>query len=301
MNNDLYKDGVHSKSTKGRSPFRWMRFGPRGWAIVILILFAAAWLGKLVLWCPQHNHCVQTETLTNVIRTIEDPRKNEPDALGFIPVPKANIEVGVEPTGPSSFAVSNGVLVVADTVRQRVAVFDSHTLQYRYSMDEFKFPPERVNLSGDNLLVRGGFGLSDNDAICSISNRHCRLLADVGIDERNRLREQQHALSHVENISQQIVAGTPRLVGADTIGRDSSGNKYVLIKQMIEGQGAGVASSVRKYSPEGRLMATSTPIPDKNEVDLFDSVRVDEEGTCYALSVQQARVTIWRWVTHGRH
>lgn len=109
--------------------------GPRIWIasgglIVFAILVAAGWLGWRFWWCPRHNYCQPTETSKRSIPNLDDPKKDD-GTLGFVLPSAANSGEDFSPTGPSSFAVSNGNLAIADTVNQRVAVFDANSLNFK--------------------------------------------------------------------------------------------------------------------------------------------------------------------------
>lgn len=285
-------DPRHSAGT------HWLRWAG---AVAFLVLIIAGGLEWRVVWCAHHNYCKPTEVRNGHIRTVDDPKQDQPEAVGFaVESEEGRLEYAAS-TGPLSFAVSNGVLAIADTVKQRVAVFDADTLKYEKSIDKFNFPPQRINLSGDILLVRARFGLSDNDAICSVTAGSCTSLADVSLDEVKKLRVQEEALARTPEMPVKLEVKIPNLISVTAIGRDRAGNLYVLSKQGSGDKNAAV-SIVLKYSPQNLLVATSPPIPaDEGELDVLDRLRVDENGTCYAFFVKQEDVQIWRWVTHNEN
>ena len=283
---------------KHKARTRWLRWAG---AVTFVVLISAGGLEWRVVWCAHHNYCKPTEVRNGHIRTVDDPKQDLPEAVGFAVESEGERLEYATSTGPLSFAVSNGVLAIADTVKQRVAVFDADTLKYEKSIDKFNFPPQRINFSGDILLVRARFDLSDNDAICSVTTSSCTSLADVSLEEVKKLRVQEEALARTPEMPVKLEVRVPKLISVTPIGRDRAGNLYVLSLQGTGDKNAA-ASTILKYSPQNLLVATSPPLPtDENEVDILDRLRVDENGTCYALLVKQEDVEIWRWVTHNEN
>jgi hypothetical protein len=294
MRDDGSKDSPDKLAGARRRSAMWLRWLG---AIAFVVFVTAGGVEWRVVWCAHHKYCKPAGIQSGHIKIVDDPKQDQPEAVGFVAERGEERNEYVTSTGPSSFAVSKGILAIADTVKQRVALFDADTLKYEKSIDEFHFPPQRVNLSGDILLVRARFGLSDNDAICSLSSGHCMSLSNASLDEVKKLRAEEQSLASIPGIPSGLAVSIPNLISVNPIGSDGDRNTYLVSRQRADAKN-GIVSTCLKYSPGNVLLATSPPIPAYEDgVDVVDPIRVDENGTCYAMLVKQNDVQIWRWVT----
>lgn len=294
----MAEEGTNVESPKNRQFPRGRRFIVL--AVLLLFLIPSSYIALGYL-C--RHHCwglclppLPTESTIQVISlppTPDDPQKAK---LGF--VPDNEIHEGTHEerlsTGPASFAVSRGHLFIADPVRLRVAIFDTNTLAYHGEIP-VSFPPERVTISDGKLLIRSRYGLSLSDEVFDIAKQELEPKPE-GVWTRDFIH--QRGDEEREIVTQFPLPHEPingrAVISARAFGRDAKGDTFVVTQSRL-GTRATV-ETIMKYSPNGQLLLESPPTPDgQNDLEVIDRVAVDEDGTCYVLTVKRSEAKVWSW------
>jgi hypothetical protein len=242
------------------------------------------------------------------IPTVAEP-STEPTrqfAVGYVPpdygTPGSEISL---PVGPGSFDVSGGTIVVADPAHLRVILGALKRQRSGVTIQNWQevgtaFPPARVRLNQNRLLIQEYEAASENDAVCTLVPVHCD---DLGRQDRkgidmDALRKLQTELVALRPSPKNPIADQESLAGWRYLGLDGTGNYYYLVNYLGTHAAEAGAFHFRKYSKDGRLLGESPSLPEDNDIRIRDRARVDSEDVCYWLSVSGTpipKTTIHLW------
>lgn len=261
--------------------------------------------GVLLTGCNSGSQHVQARSprVVALNRTVQIPTVN----LGSLADPaKLTVTTGGPdelPQGPNGFDVaSDGRLLIADPLRQRIAVFNptgGYISEWRLG-----FGPDSITILADGTaLVRESnsgesraFNLDGKPkpgATAAPPALNARLTGPNSATVNRRSGSGQ--TSTVLNVKFEV-AGL-KLLSIQGIDSDPQGNTYVAVESTSGGDSVEVKKTVRKYSRESQLVAETSDLLLDYYIRPVDELRV-RKGVVYQLMPTSSAIHINVWDTN---
>ena len=240
---------------------------------------------------------------THLLKTAGASEKRENDAGSLTVSPGGKDE---QPDGPNSFDVfEDGRVLITDPLAGRVAVFDSNgtflrSWQVGFAADSVK------RIGNDSFLIRqantGEVHAFDGEG----HERSGQRIAlppesEVQLNGPNRGTVNRPTAGDFRGGPLTIQFETPRsrLISLEWLDTETSGNTYVALESTTgEDQASDAAinlnKGIRKYGPEGKLVAEIAGIPLDYYIPPVDELRV-AKGMVYQLFTTESEVRINVW------
>jgi hypothetical protein len=274
----------------------------------LLILLAAGCTGV-----PGTAEAPRNVTLT---RTIRIPVTSVTDAAAVEAQSAAPERLLVRPGdedelphGPTGFDVrADGSIVITDPLRERLMFVGSEGGYVGQA--ELGFEPSSVTLGeGEGMRVLseatgGAYALESASAaprmLPPVEATRTAAAEDrvtLASPTQARVALAEAGARGIAEIDVRFEEEGARLVSVGSLGADAEGSTYVVLETTRGGATVDVSKRVRKYSPEGKLVAEITDV----EIDYFvhpvDEFRV-QDGLVYQLVPREDEVLIRIWDTN---
>jgi len=208
------------------------------------------------------------------------------------------------PEGPDGFDVlDDGSLVITDPLRSRIAVFDAkgafrQEWKVGFAADSVTVLPTGVVLVREaNTGQLHAFDSNGNprsgEGAALPEPAQARLLTpNTGVVMRPAAGGGQ-----ARPLNVQLDKAGSRLLTIESLGIDRDGSTYVALETTAGGEDINVNKSVRRYAPDGRLVAEIVDLPLDYYVRPVDELRV-HKGVVYQLMTTNSEVRINIWDTN---
>jgi hypothetical protein len=265
-------------------------------ALVVLISTACSSSG------PPASPVPRTIEPTRVVRIAATTEITNP-AGGPVDPAKLALSLGSTdelPEGPNGFDVApDGSYLITDPLRRRIAVFDRNG-QYR-SEWQIGFAADSVTIAAGNLVqVRdartGEFRLFDLQGKPAGGNPSSTDVGEARLAGPNTgvITWAPATAGRGRTLEVQFEKTGTRLLSLQPLAIASSGDGYVAVESTTGGDAVNLTKSVRRYSPEGKLIAETTDLPLDYFVRPTDELRV-KDGVVYQLmtTMSEVRINVW--------
>jgi hypothetical protein len=275
----------------------------RGILLTCALIFCALPLLYLSAIQPdRESGAVRTIARSRVVRipftTLVTPNKDEASEKSIDTLLVSEGGSDELPEGPAGFDVfEDGSFLIADPLRQRLAVFDPNgkflrALNIGFAADEVTITQR------DSIQVRqantGDIYAVDRTGRPSLKGR----------TQESETRKARLLSGTTAEVEKRLPAGAPlkitfnkpglRLLSIESLAADDESNTYVALEATASGQVVDVRKYVRRYSADGKLICEISDIPLDYYVRPVDEFRV-RKGILYHLSPARSELQINQW------